>query len=110
MLAETLSAQSVGRSLRLGGTSAPASTASACTRWASARRGWPAAVGLMRAVKQALDPKNISESGEDLRGVSARARPSSSPPTVMLAQASTHAPPPPTGGTEDSTVGPRLPG
>ena len=64
VLAETLSAQLVGRSLRLGGTCTGEHGIGLHKMGFLLDEAGPAAVGLMRAVKQALDPKNIMNPGK----------------------------------------------
>ncbi|NRT56819.1 FAD-binding oxidoreductase [Sphaerotilus uruguayifluvii] len=64
VLAETLSAQLVGRSLRLGGTCTGEHGIGLHKMGFLVDEAGPAAVGLMRAVKQALDPKNIMNPGK----------------------------------------------
>ncbi len=63
-LAETLSAQLVGRSLRLGGTCTGEHGIGLHKMGFLLDEAGPAAVGLMRAVKQALDPKNLMNPGK----------------------------------------------
>ena len=64
VMAETLSAQLVGRSLRLGGTCTGEHGIGLHKMGFLLDEAGPAAVGLMRAVKQALDPKNIMNPGK----------------------------------------------
>ena len=64
VLAETLSAQLVGRSLRLGGTCTGEHGIGLHKMGFLLDEAGPAAVSLMRAVKQALDPKNIMNPGK----------------------------------------------
>ena len=64
VLAETLSAQLVGRALRLGGTCTGEHGIGLHKMGFLLDEAGPAAVGLMRAVKQALDPKNIMNPGK----------------------------------------------
>jgi D-lactate dehydrogenase (cytochrome) len=64
VLAERLSAQLVGRSLRLGGTCTGEHGIGLHKMGFLLDEAGPAAVGLMRAVKQALDPKNLMNPGK----------------------------------------------